>query len=267
MVKFGDCGEVLPSIQREYDMVFGGLWAQPADDQLQLIVRESIRIAKKVIVLVAVEQITTCKLAVLFEEAGFPVQIDTWVKNQNSHPKGMKAPLDSTQFVLRVKKPGVEWHRMQMPIGKSYDRFESTNGKTTGNDITPKLLSVHNENLGTREMRDYFGGQAPRKSLTGDQPSQPEWLVMKYIAEWTEPYDSVLDFCCGSGTSGTAAMKMYREFDGYDLDEAKVRQATDALAELKRGSLREEMQNIIALTAEGYQKMCAWARKGRKKKD
>jgi DNA methylase len=268
MIRPGDCIEVLPTLQDQYDMVFGGLWANPTDAQLAVIVRESLRLARKVVVLIPVEQITTCKLAVLFEEAGFPAQIDTWVKNQNSHPKGMKAPLDSTQFVLRVKKPGAEWHRQQMPIGKGYDAFDTKNGKETGNDITPRMPSKHNENLGTREMRDYFGGQAPRKSLTGDQPSQPEWLVMKYMAEWTEPLDSVLDFCCGSGTAGTAAKKLWRKFDGYDLDEAKVRMALDAVIQVEelrrsgKSTLRGEMGDLMDLTIEGYQRMCAWARKG-----
>lgn len=53
-----------------------------------------------------------------------------------------------------------------------------------------------------------------------------EWLISTY----TNPGDTVLDNCMGSGTAGRACKNLGREFVGMELDEAYHRIATDRYA-------------------------------------
>lgn len=53
-----------------------------------------------------------------------------------------------------------------------------------------------------------------------------EWLISTY----TNPGDTVLDNCMGSGTTGRACKNLGREFVGMELDEAYYRIATDRYA-------------------------------------
>lgn len=39
------------------------------------------------------------------------------------------------------------------------------------------------------------------------------------IELWTNPDDIVLDFCCGSGSTGVACLNTNRNFIGIELDE------------------------------------------------
>lgn len=54
-----------------------------------------------------------------------------------------------------------------------------------------------------------------------------EWLICTY----TNPGDTVLDNCMGSGTTGKACKNLGREFIGMELDETYHRIATDRYAE------------------------------------
>lgn len=53
-----------------------------------------------------------------------------------------------------------------------------------------------------------------------------EWLISTY----TNPGDTVLDNCMGSGTTGKACKNLGREFIGMELDETYHRIATDRYA-------------------------------------
>lgn len=53
-----------------------------------------------------------------------------------------------------------------------------------------------------------------------------EWL----IATYTNPGETVLDNCMGSGTTGKACKNLGREFIGMELDESQHRIATDRYA-------------------------------------
>lgn len=53
-----------------------------------------------------------------------------------------------------------------------------------------------------------------------------EWLISTY----TDPGDTVLDNCMGSGTTGKACKNLGREFIGMELDETYHRIATDRYA-------------------------------------
>src|SRR5208337_1903517 len=123
------------------------------------------------------------------------------------------------------------------PYSKYSDRF----GASTGNDITAKLPSAHRDNSGgTRRIRNWTVEPAARKSKTVDQPSQPFTIAARYIKEWTDPGGSVLDFSCGSGTTGEACVRLYRNFTGLDIDPIKVGMSRTLLDSVKPMSLKKE---------------------------
>lgn len=52
-----------------------------------------------------------------------------------------------------------------------------------------------------------------------EHPAQKPVALYSYlIRTYTNPGDTVLDFCCGSGTTGVAALKEGRNFVGVELD-------------------------------------------------
>lgn len=69
-------------------------------------------------------------------------------------------------------------------------------------------------------------------AANGMHPTQkPAALYAYLIRTYTNPGDTVLDFCCGSGTTGVACIKEGRNFIGCDSDEGYHAIATKRLAD------------------------------------
>ncbi len=58
---------------------------------------------------------------------------------------------------------------------------------------------------GPRERQPHIGGK-------------PIWLMRSLIADYTRPGDTVIDPCCGSGTTGAVCVEMGRNFIGIEID-------------------------------------------------
>lgn len=88
--------------------------------------------------------------------------------------------------------------------------------------------AVYGEANRTAVNKEYDGRRYPRSVLPFSQgansedrfhPTQkPVTLYQYLIRTYTNPSDTVLDFCCGSGTTGVAAIKEGRNFIGMELD-------------------------------------------------
>lgn len=67
-------------------------------------------------------------------------------------------------------------------------------------------------------------------------PTQkPHTLLMELIELFTDPGDTVMDPCCGSGTTGLAALRLGRHFIGCELDAKYHALATERLTAESRG--------------------------------
>jgi len=61
-------------------------------------------------------------------------------------------------------------------------------------------------------------------------PTQKPVLLLSYlIRTYTNPGDTVLDFTCGSGSTGVACAETGRNFIGIELDEAYFKIASDRI--------------------------------------
>ena len=74
-----------------------------------------------------------------------------------------------------------------------------------------------------RRAGAYFGVECKspiwRGPVARDQEhpcEKPSWLLETLIKASVPPGGSVLDFCCGSGTTGKAAMRLNRKFEGIE---------------------------------------------------
>lgn len=51
------------------------------------------------------------------------------------------------------------------------------------------------------------------------QTQKPVWLMERLVCTYTNPNDTVLDFCMGSGTTGVACVRQDRNFIGVESDK------------------------------------------------
>ena len=244
--------------EKVFDLVYAGLWNNISQGEMATIVEHSPRIARNAIVLQTVTGSDACRLFVMFEDAGFSPRLETGIKIQNTLTTN--APLRSTQQMVVVPLSPRDRNELELPFNKPYAQHVDCIGATTGNDITAKLPSAHRANpQGTRRVRDFFVMPAERKSKTIDQPSQSITVAARYIAEWTNPIvGSVLDFSCGSGTTGEACLRLYRDFVGVDNDPIKITLSRNRLVTIKPRSLQYERTELDRQITNNYARMRKW---------
>lgn len=151
-----------------------------------------------------------------------------WEKNKASgHLNCSHSPLRSHEHVLVFD-------------GSTYNP-QMTNGHAPGNFAKRAEAS---SNYGAQRDSSPYGGQTtryPRSVQRFDvvnndspdrvHPTQKPVELMEYLVRtYSNEGDLVLDFCCGSGTTGVAAVKCGRRFLGFDLDPNYVALAKARLA-------------------------------------
>ena len=102
----------------------------------------------------------------------------------------------------------------QMTHGKPYDqvRFPSIHARVYA---TYEPSSTHN--TGTRYPRDVLHWATMERGLHPTQ--KPVDLMEYFIKTYTDPGETVLDACMGSGSTGVAALRTGRSFIGIEADE------------------------------------------------
>jgi DNA methylase len=244
-----------------FDLVFAGLWDKLSRDDMATIVEHAGRTARNAIVLQPVTDSHACRLACLFEDAGYSPRLETGIKIQNTLT--VNAPLRSTQQMVVVPMPGAPTssrNELELPFGRPYAGHTDRIGARTGNTITANLSSKHRNNAdGTRRLRTFFPMPVPRKSKTRDQPSQSITVAARFIAEWTQPGDIVLDFSCGSGTTGEAALRLYRKFVGIDIEPSKVTMTRNLLETIRPKPLKHELAELNRQIVHDYSRVRRWA--------
>tara|TARA_R100000541_G_scaffold39963_1_gene47644 strand:+ start:383 stop:1111 length:729 start_codon:yes stop_codon:yes gene_type:complete len=102
--------------------------------------------------------------------------------------------------------------------GKARQKYKFNNGKI-GEYITMKNKFVtHTEDLRYPSSVQKFNNKA--KGDVGFHPTQKPIALMEYLIKtYTNEGETVLDFACGSGSTGVAAKNLNRSFIGIELDD------------------------------------------------
>lgn len=157
-----------------------------------------------------------------------------WQKARGSgHLDANKKPLKAHENICVFYKQQPTYNP-QKKYGKPY----SVNGKRATHEV---YGPAHR----TASDRDYDGKRYPISVMYFSQganstgryhPSQkPVELMIELIKTYTNPGDTVLDFTCGSGSTGVAAMQEGRRFVGIEKDpgyfEIAQRRISEATAQ------------------------------------
>jgi site-specific DNA-methyltransferase (adenine-specific) len=172
--------------------------------------KEYKRICRGVIVLTASQPFTTMLAA--SNIGGFRYQF-IWEKERPSNPQ------------LAKKQP----LKMHEDILVFYEKFKTYNpqGVVEIPESERRVQNPERNSLGHCTRKPYIQTQTnyPRSILKfpserGLHPTQKPVALMEYlIRTYSNPGDTVLDNCMGSGTTGVACVKTNRDFIGIEKDE------------------------------------------------
>lgn len=125
-----------------------------------------------------------------------------WVKNRAANAMTAKyGPMKRHENIV-VFGMGKTKYNPQLRKGKPYRGFTSSESKI--GDHLGNANSIHKDNpdglLQPISTLEYAGER-------GQHPTQKPVELMRYLVRtYTNPGDTVLDLCCGSGTTGVAAL-------------------------------------------------------------
>jgi site-specific DNA-methyltransferase (adenine-specific) len=149
-----------------------------------------------------------------------------WEKPQGTNPFQAKiAPMKCHEDILVFyqRRPT---YNPQMTQGKPYGGFASQTAKI--GEVYNSAQSKHRDNPeGTRYPRSVLRFAQERGGL---HPTQKPVPLMEYlILTYTNPGETVLDNCMGSGTTGVACQNTGRNFIGIEKDEQYFETAKNRL--------------------------------------
>ena len=131
---------------------------------------------------------------------------------------------------LNAKKQPMRNHEL---ISVFYKRQPTYNPqKTTGHKMKKSVRGKHLQTEVYGEMKNDYVYQSderyPRSiqvfssdtQNSSEHPTQKPVALLEYlIATYSNPSDTVLDFCMGSGTTGLAAQRLGRDFIGIEKEQ------------------------------------------------
>ncbi len=139
----------------------------------------------------------------------------TWVW-EKARPTGFQfakyAPMREHEDIVVFAKSSPQYNPQtttkRRPVKKRYPTVKSKSSNMTSSKIAEGYWTQDNPKTIIRIPQE-----------RGEHPTQkPVPLYAYLIRTYTNPGDTVLDFCCGSGTTGVAAIKEGRNFLGAELD-------------------------------------------------
>ena len=136
-----------------------------------------------------------------------------------------KRPLNDIEDVVVFCKKGTVYNP-QMEKGEAY--------KIT-RDKKPRLNQLNNT-VFNETTTENSGERLPKRVLDfkqerGLHPTQKPVALMEYLIKtYTNEGEMVLDFTCGSGSTGVAAVNTNRDFIGVEMDEGYFKIAQERIA-------------------------------------
>lgn len=139
----------------------------------------------------------------------------------SGHLNAKRMPLRRHEDILVFYQNQPVYHP-QMSIGTKCHSVGKAAGKAR------KQADSSNRNYGTHNVTQTTGNlkyphsvlsfQKPHPSACLHPTEKPVALLEYLIRTYSDPGDTVLDFCMGSGSTGAAAMKLGRKFVGCELN-------------------------------------------------
>ena len=221
----GDCLDLMPTLPAaSVDLILCDLpygttaCAWDAVIPFEPLWREYRRIAKPnaAIVLTASQPFTTALIASNYEWFKYCWCWDK-VNRHTGYGNVSFMPLKRHEDVAVFVREGRPTFNRQMTEGKPYKakRSGAIPDVYAGGGLHPR----DGENSGTRNPISILPVKADVKSEMGFHPTQKPVALMEYlIRTYTNPGDTVLDNCMGSGTTGVAAIQSGRKFIGIARD-------------------------------------------------
>jgi DNA modification methylase len=234
-LRLGDCVKILPTLaSKSVDAIITDLPYGTTDCKWDVIIpfdimwREIKRLCKGAFITTAGQPFTS--MLILSNLPWFKYEL-IWDKNYGTAPGLAKyRPMPSHENIV-VFGNGHMTYNPQMEEGKPYKDIrkngsEIRNGGRIQNEhklgykkFVPVINTGTRHPLSVRKVQKY--------NRKGQHPTEKplelyEWLVNSY----TNPGDTVLDFCMGSGTTGRACKKLERNFIGIELDPDYFEDAT-----------------------------------------
>lgn len=138
-----------------------------------------------------------------------------WEKEQGVNPLlAKKQPLNNIEYIHVFYGKQANYNP-QFSDGKPYSITRDKNSRVCEvNGHTFTQTTTHNE-----------GTRYPKRVLkfnrqTGLHPTQKPVALLEYLIKtYTQEGETVLDFTCGSGSTGVACVNTNRNFIGIELDE------------------------------------------------
>lgn len=161
--------------------------------------------------------------------ANFKYEI-IWEKTIGSGQLNIKRqPLRVHESILIFYK-NFGTYNEQKTEGKPYKIKRKVKSKGEGYG---KQTDSEKTNDGFRHARSVIKVANPR--IKGGHPTQKPVELMEYLVKaFSNPGDSVLDCCMGSGTTGVAAVNLGRKFIGMELDQDYFDQAKKRIKETQK---------------------------------
>ena len=243
----GDCLEVLPTIpDGSVDMILTDLPYGTTRNKWDSVVpleplwEQYHRVAKEdaAIILFSQQPFTTILGASNIEELRYE-----WIW-EKTHASGFlnanRAPLKSHENILVFYRKAPTYNPQKLPTGKNVHASNQGKKTTTYGRFTP------------HESSTIPGQGYPKDSLRFtrwgdfDHPTQKPVDLCEYlIRTYTDPGETVLDSCMGSGTTGAAAVQCGRSFIGIELEpryfeiaERRISEATEVKRDYMNGQTR-----------------------------
>lgn len=137
-----------------------------------------------------------------------------WEKPNGTNPfQAKRMPMKRHENVLVFYKSAGTYNP-QMTEGRPYTWSAKRSGSEAGGMARGKDAAIHN--TGTRYPTSVLRFAQERGLHPTQKPvALMEWLVRTY----SDPGDTVLDCCMGSGSTGVAALRAGRKFIGIELSK------------------------------------------------
>ena len=179
---------------------------------------------------------TSFRQALFFKECSFNLH-DTMIYKTNKPPMNARRYQSEFEYMFILSK-GTPSKFNPILVPSLHPNVRHTGGHRTkdGKKTTHERKQDRTAEFKVSGNIWYF----PRSSKSGDEFSRehpatfPEALANDHILSWSNAGDTVLDCCCGSGTTPKMAKLLNRHYIGIDISAEYVALASERLAQLER---------------------------------
>lgn len=156
-----------------------------------------------------------------------------WEKNQaTGHLNAKKMPMKAHENIL-IFYGRAPTYNPQMTHGHERKISSAASKRNCKTGDCYGAYGATDYDSTDRYPRSVLKGPTDKQTCALHPTQKPVWLCETIVATYTNPGETVLDCCMGSGSIGVACLKQGRNYIGFDSDEHWFRIAKQRLAEHK----------------------------------